>query len=259
MRTTIYEDADSGGCLELVTGDLDTSYLAGAIVVDASEKGAARPKLLAATVEIRSLMPSITRPLYQWVWLEQRKESEWTLSPYLAAELAGDLAELVLDGERVVIYGLRDTGNTAVMAILLLEAIEPEVGDPIMRMRAIASEKSIETTGQAKMVYSLLGTPDEFQTCDGYWSEVAAKNKVTKLVQPPPAQAAKPTVQEERIWQCDNCGEYFDDTEVTLYKSTTALAGCKADGCAGTCKPVSWSYSASSAARNEVQLTEATK
>lgn len=252
MKVTIYEDADSGGTLEVVASDApDRGYLAGSVVVDVSEKGEARPRLLAATVELRALMPSITRPPYEWLWLEMRKESEWTMDAQLASDICTDLTYMILDGDRVVIYGKRETGNAAVLAALLLESIEPVAGDPIERIRTIIGERAAETTGQANTIYDLLGTLPEYRTCDGYWQEHAkrkakeAAEKATKAVTP----------AEPRIWLCDNCHEYYDDEEVTLYKSTDTLAGCKAEGCAGTCKPVGgMTQAARQAVKQEVLL-----
>lgn len=245
MKVTIYEDADSGGVLEVVASDApEKGYLAGSIVVDVSEKGEARPRLLAATVELRALMPSITRPHYEWLWLEMRKESEWTLDEAQSRGIIDDLTDMVLDGDRVVIYGKRETGNAAVLAAVLLESIEPVPGDPIERIRATIGERSAETTGQATVIYELLGTLPEYRTCDGYWQEVA-KRKAKEVAS---AKAVVPA--EPRVWLCDNCHEYYDDEEVTLYKSTDVLAGCKADGCAGTCKPVG---GMTQAARQKVQ------
>lgn len=249
MKVTVYEDADSGGVLEVVSSDApERGYLASSVVVDVSEKGEARPRLLAATVELRALMPSITKPPYEWLWLEMRKESEWTLDEALTAGIVEDLGDMILDGDRVVIYGWRETGNAAVLACLLLENIDPAPGDPIERIRAIVGERSAETSGQANVIYELLGTMPEYRTCDGYWLE-AAKRKEAERAALAAATQAKAR-ENPRIWLCDHCNEYYTDEEVTLYQTTDALAGCKAEKCAGTCRPVG---GMSPAARQAVQ------
>ena len=235
---TIFEDAEHGGVLELLHGlnTADRRYLAGAYVLDTSTNGAARPQILASTPGIRKIMQEVTSPPYEWIDLNLRKSGEWSLPRDMTLELVTEAANMIGDGDRIVIYALTATSNGAVLAAMIMNEILGGLYDPIEFVRFTLGEKAVETKAQAEIIYNYMDVRSDLRTSYGFYDNSARKsatttnNNGTQKKLPPPVDS---------LWKCNRCGKVYTSEETKQFSSTAHLRPCIDEECVGVCEPFS--------------------
>ena len=234
-NVTIFEDSERGGVLELVhgIGAINRKYLAGSYVFDTSINGAARPQILASTPGIRKIVFEVTSPPYEWIDLNLRKSGEWSLPRDMTLELVIEAANMIGDGDRVVIYALTATSNGAVLAAMIMNEILGGMYDPIEFVRFTLGEKAVETKAQAEIIYNYMDVSSDLRTSHGFYDNSArnaAKTNGTGVQKqlPPPVDSK---------WKCKKCNKVYTADEAKKFSSTELLRDCADPECTGVCEP----------------------